>query len=80
MDASVTTDTPSEEAEPGPGRSVARSPAVENGHSPGPQASSGPEERDSPDLAIGAFTRRGPWTVDPASMPWRQPGPGRVGV
>ncbi len=26
-----------------------------------------------PDLAIGAFTADGPWTVDPAAMPWRFP-------
>src|ERR1700722_12787454 len=25
----------------------------------------------SPDLAIGAFTQRGPWVVDPQAMPWR---------
>ncbi len=25
----------------------------------------------SPDLAIGAFTPRGPWVVDPATMTWR---------
>ena len=29
-------------------------------------------ERDEPsDLAIGAFTPDGPWTVDPAAMRWR---------
>jgi ubiquinone biosynthesis protein len=78
MDASVTTDTPSEDTEPG---SPSTSPAViENGHASGPQASPDLQDGDSPDLAIGAFTRRGPWTVDPASMPWRHPGPGRVGV
>jgi ubiquinone biosynthesis protein len=32
---------------------------------------SNPEGR--PDLAIGAFTPDGPWTVEPASMPWRFP-------
>jgi ubiquinone biosynthesis protein len=26
-----------------------------------------------PDLAIGAFTANGPWTVDPPAMPWRFP-------
>ncbi len=26
----------------------------------------------SPDLAIGAFTARGPWVVDPGAMHWRQ--------
>ena len=26
-----------------------------------------------PDLAIGAFTPHGPWTVEPESMPWRFP-------
>src|SRR5271169_7192763 len=25
----------------------------------------------SPDLAIGAFTQRGPWVVQPGAMPWR---------
>ena len=25
----------------------------------------------SPDLEIGAFTRRGPWVVEPGTMPWR---------
>jgi ubiquinone biosynthesis protein len=28
-------------------------------------------DRDAPDLAIGAFTAHGPWTVDPAVMAWR---------
>jgi ubiquinone biosynthesis protein len=28
---------------------------------------------DNSDLAIGAFTERGPWTVDPATMSWRFP-------
>jgi ubiquinone biosynthesis protein len=78
MDASVTTDTPTEGTEPG--EPLAPSAVVENGHTPGPQTSLDPEDGDSPDLAIGAFTRRGPWTVDPASMPWRQSGPERVGV
>ena len=27
----------------------------------------------SPDLAIGAFTARGPWVVDPTAMGWRLP-------
>lgn len=41
-------------------------------HSTSPEASSPPAERPSPpDLAIGAFTARGPWTVDPAAMRWR---------
>jgi ubiquinone biosynthesis protein len=35
---------------------------------------------ERPDLAIGAFTPHGPWTVDPATMPWRQGGPGLVSV
>ncbi len=26
----------------------------------------------SPDLAIGSFTERGPWVVDPEAMPWRR--------
>ena len=38
---------------------------------------SGPARRSlagrRPDLAIGAFTPDGPWTVDPATMPWRFP-------
>ncbi len=32
-----------------------------------------PEGGARPDLAIGAFTPHGPWTVDPAAMPWRFP-------
>ncbi len=32
-----------------------------------------PERGARPDLAIGAFTADGPWTVDPATMPWRFP-------
>src|ERR1700677_3329650 len=28
-----------------------------------------------PDLAIGAFTPHGPWTVDPEQMTWRLGGP-----
>jgi ubiquinone biosynthesis protein len=30
-----------------------------------------PPDGARPDLAIGAFTPDGPWTVDPAAMPWR---------
>lgn len=33
----------------------------------------GPAREGRPDLAIGAFTPDGPWTVDPESMPWRSP-------
>jgi ubiquinone biosynthesis protein len=33
-----------------------------------------------PDLAVGAFTPDGPWTVDPERMSWREAGPGRVDV
>jgi ubiquinone biosynthesis protein len=29
-------------------------------------------ESRSPDLAIGSFTERGPWVVDPAAMSWRR--------
>ncbi len=32
-----------------------------------------PERAARPDLAIGAFTAHGPWTVDPEAMPWRFP-------
>jgi ubiquinone biosynthesis protein len=32
-----------------------------------------PAGEGRPDLAIGAFTPDGPWTVDPGSMPWRSP-------
>jgi ubiquinone biosynthesis protein len=32
-----------------------------------------PARPGRPDLAIGAFTPHGPWTVDPATMPWRFP-------
>ncbi len=32
-----------------------------------------PHRGARPDLAIGAFTVDGPWTVDPAAMPWRFP-------
>ncbi len=32
-----------------------------------------PERAGRPDLAIGAFTADGPWTVEPESMPWRFP-------
>ena len=32
-----------------------------------------PERAGRPDLAIGAFTPDGPWTVEPESMPWRFP-------
>ncbi len=35
---------------------------------------------DSPDLAIGAFTAHGPWTVDPDTMPWRFPSVAGAGV
>ncbi len=34
----------------------------------------------SPDLAIGAFTPRGPWTVDPATMSWRYSDIGDIDV
>src|SRR5262245_4086175 len=29
------------------------------------------EEPASPDLAIGSYSERGPWVVDPDAMPWR---------
>jgi hypothetical protein len=29
------------------------------------------DEPVAPDLAIGSFTDRGPWVVDPDAMPWR---------
>jgi ubiquinone biosynthesis protein len=32
-----------------------------------------PDGTDRPDLAIGAFTPRGPWTVQPDGMGWRFP-------
>jgi ubiquinone biosynthesis protein len=32
-----------------------------------------PARAGRPDLAIGAFTPDGPWTVEPDSMPWRFP-------
>ena len=32
-----------------------------------------PERAGRADLAIGAFTADGPWTVEPATMPWRFP-------
>src|ERR1700722_2824398 len=32
-----------------------------------------PERPGRADLAIGAFTADGPWTVEPATMPWRYP-------
>jgi ubiquinone biosynthesis protein len=51
-----------------------------NGHTLPREPSVGLDDGASPDLAVGAFTRRGPWVVDPASMPWRQAGPGRVDV
>ncbi len=34
---------------------------------------SGPDGIDRPDLTIGAFTARGPWTVEPDRMAWRFP-------
>ncbi|HEX5616697.1 MAG TPA: AarF/UbiB family protein [Acidimicrobiia bacterium] len=30
------------------------------------------DDRPSPDLAIGGFSERGPWVVDPESMRWRR--------
>lgn len=36
-------------------------------------------DTDSSDLAIGAFTRHGPWTVEPEKMSWRLPGAGGTG-
>ncbi len=40
-----------------------------------------PMDREArPDLAIGAFTPDGPWTVRPERMGWRTAGPGRAGV
>src|SRR4029079_6553809 len=29
------------------------------------------EPAASPDLAIGSYSERGPWVVDPDAMPWR---------
>ena len=37
-------------------------------------------EADRSDLAIGAFTPHGPWTVDPAAMAWRFPSTDSGGV
>ena len=37
-------------------------------------------EADRSDLAIGAFTRHGPWTVDPSAMAWRFPSTDSGGV
>jgi ubiquinone biosynthesis protein len=34
-------------------------------------AAPAPPAPHNPDLAIGAFTPNGPWTVDPDAMPWR---------
>jgi ubiquinone biosynthesis protein len=34
-------------------------------------AAPAPRAPHNPDLAIGAFTPNGPWTVDPDAMPWR---------
>jgi ubiquinone biosynthesis protein len=42
---------------------------VERVSPPGPK----PARPGRPDLAIGAFTPDGPWTVEPEAMPWRFP-------
>ncbi len=43
---------------------------------PGPR----PNGSGRPDLAIGAFTPHGPWTIDPDGMTWRFPSPTSPGV
>jgi len=64
----------SEEARPIPTGAAAGG-GIDDSEPPGSAAGVG-----RPDLAIGAFTPNGPWTVDPAAMAWRFPSPGSDGI
>jgi len=76
----MTDDVVSIEPESVPADNGAPFPDATDGAGGGPDRGAAGAGTARPDLAIGAFTPHGPWTVDPSAMAWRFPSSTSPGI